>query len=95
MSPEAGAAGEDAAAERAGELDVVDVLGLQVVLQVGHLGRLVGAQADAALDDRPLLQLYSIDHTFQHSLVFRLACEMADYPHAPGKASWRRAYGHS
>ena len=82
VSPEAGAAGEDAAAERAGELDVVDVLRLQVVLQVGHLGRLVGAQADAALDDRSLLQLYSIDHTFQHSLVFRLACEMAGYLHA-------------
>ena len=70
---EAGTTGEDSSAQTAREQHVVDVLRLQVVLQVGGLGRFVGAQADSALDSRDTLQVYPGYHTFQHSLILLLA----------------------
>ena len=54
---------------------MVDVLRLQVVLQVGRLGWLVGAEADSALDGSHPFHLDSVDHTFQHRLILLLACK--------------------
>ena len=71
----AGATGEDSVTETAGELDVVDVLRLEVVLQVGGLCGFVGSEADPALDDGHPLHLHSVDHAFQHGLILLFACK--------------------
>ena len=71
----AGTTGEDSVTETAGELDVVNVLRLEVVLQVGGLRGLVGSQADLALDDRHPLHLHTIDHALQHCLILLLPCK--------------------
>ena len=71
----AGATGEDSVTETAGELDVVDVLRLEVVLQVGGLCGLVGPEADPAPDDDHPIHHQPVNHAFQHGLILLFACK--------------------
>ena len=56
--------GEHPAAQAARELDVVYMLGFQVVLEVGCLRGPVVTVTDSALDRRHPIHLHSVDHTF-------------------------------
>ena len=69
MCSEAGTTGENSVAETARELDVVDVLRLEVVLQVGGLCGLVGPEADPAPDDDHPIHHQPVNHAFQHGLI--------------------------
>ena len=75
MCSEAGATGENSIAETARELDVVDVLCLEVVLQVGGLCGFVGSEADPALDSGHPLHHHPVNHAFQHGLILLFACK--------------------
>ena len=75
MCSEAGTTGENSVAETARELDVVDMLRLEVVLQVGGLCGLVGPEAYPAPDDDHPIHHQPVNHAFQHGLILLFACK--------------------
>ena len=75
MSSEAGTTRENSIAETARELDVVDVLRLEVVLQVGGLCGLVGSEADPTSDDDHPVHDQPVNHALQHGLILLFACK--------------------
>ena len=66
MSSEAGAAGENSATRAAAELNVVNVLGLNMVLKIG---RLIFSVCSLTNDTLDFALIYSLNHTLQHGLV--------------------------
>ena len=66
MSSEAGAAGENSATRAAAELNVVNVLGLNMVLKIG---RLIFSVCSLTNDTLYFALIYSLNHTLQHGLV--------------------------
>ena len=66
MSSEACAAGENSATRAAAELNVVNVLGLNMVLKIGCLIFSVCSLTNDTLD---FALIYSLNHTLQHGLV--------------------------
>ena len=66
MSSEAGAAGENSATRAAAELNVVNVLGLNMVLKIG---RLIFSVCSLTNDTLYFALIYPLNHTLQHGLV--------------------------
>ena len=66
MSSEAGSAGENSATRAAAELNVVNVLGLNMVLKIG---RLIFSVCSLTNDTLDFALIYSLNHTLQHGLV--------------------------
>ena len=66
MSSEAGAAGENSATRAAAELNVVNVLGLNMVLKIG---RLIFSVCSLTNDTLDFALIYSLNHTLQHGFV--------------------------
>ena len=66
MSPEAGAAGENSATRAAAELNVVNVLGLNMVLKIGGL---IFSVCSLTNDTLHFALIYPLNHTLQHGLV--------------------------
>ena len=66
MSSQAGAAGENSVTRAAAELNVVNVLGLNMVLKIG---RLIFSVCSLTNDTLDFALIYSLNHTLQHGLV--------------------------
>ena len=66
MSSKAGSAGENSVTRAAAELNVVNVLGLNMVLKIG---RLIFSVCSLTNDTLDFALIYSLNHTLQHGLV--------------------------